>query len=316
MPLVAVSDHPFGTGFDVERSVLDPLGVELVLAPSTDEETLAELARTASAMLVCYAPIPRRVIAAAAEGGCRVIARYGIGYDNVDIAAATEADITVTNVPDYCLDEVADHTFALLLAAARGVVRAAEVVRDGGWEAGSTLHSLRGRRLALIGLGRIGRKVAERAQAFGIEVVGYDPYVQGDVAGVDVVGSLEEAIAQADFVSLHVPMSDDNRHLIGADTIAQMRRAPLLVNTSRGGLVDLDAVAQALDEGGLGGVALDVTEPEPLPSDHPLRRHPKAIVTPHIAYYSEEAQQELQRRAADEVARALRGEQPRSPVNR
>jgi D-3-phosphoglycerate dehydrogenase len=315
MPLVAVSDHPFGTGLDVERAVLDSLDVELALAPSTDEETLAELARQSAAMLVCYAPIPRRVIAAAAEGGCRVIARYGIGFDNVDVAAATEAGITVTNVPDYCLDEVADHTVALLLAAARGVVRAAELVRKGGWEPGSTLHSLRGGRLALIGLGRIGQRVAERARVFGLTVVAYDPLVRQAPPGIELVGSLEQAVALADYVSLHVPMSAENHHLIDTDTIALMLRAPVLVNTSRGGLVDLDAVSRALDDGRLGGVAFDVTEPEPLPADHPLRAHPRAIVTPHMAFYSEEAQEELQRRAADEVARALRGEAPRSAVN-
>jgi D-3-phosphoglycerate dehydrogenase len=315
VPQVVVSDHPFGTGLDVERSVLKPLDVELVLAPAADEATLAGLARESVALLVCYAPIPRTVVEAAAEGGCKVISRYGIGYDNVDLEAATEAGIQVTNVPDYCLDEVADHTFALLLGAARGVVRGAEVVRGGGWEPGSTVHSLRGRQLTLVGLGRIGAKVAERALVFGLRVVAYDPYVTTGPTGVELADSLESALADADYVSLHVPMSAENRHLVGAETIGQMRRAPLLVNTSRGGLVDLDAARSALDDGRLGGVALDVTDPEPLPADHPLRTHPKAIVTPHMAFYSEEAQLELQRRAADEVVRALRGEAPRSPVN-
>lgn len=161
---VGVSDHPFGTGLDIERAVLDPLDVELALAPSTDEETLAELARQSVGLLVCYAPIPRGVIAAAAAGGCKVISRYGIGYDNVDVAAATEAGIVVTNVPDYCLDEVADHTFALLLGAARGVVRAAETVRGGEWVPGSVVHSLQGRQLSLVRIGRIGAKVAQRAR--------------------------------------------------------------------------------------------------------------------------------------------------------
>jgi D-3-phosphoglycerate dehydrogenase len=315
MPLVTVSDHPFGTGLGVERAVLDPLDVELALAPSTDEETLAELASRSAAMLVCYAPIPRRVITAAAEGGCRVIARYGIGYDNVDVAAATQAGIVVTNVPDYCLDEVADHTIALLLASARGVVRASERVRKGGWEPGSTVHSLRGGRLALIGLGRIGQKVAERARVFGLTVVAYDPFVRDCSPEIELAQSFAEAVAQADYVSLHVPMSAETRHLVDDDAIALMQRAPVLVNTSRGGLVDLDAVLRALDGGNLSGVALDVTEPEPLPAEHPLRSHPRALVTPHMAFYSEEAQEELQRRAADEVARALRGETPRSAVN-
>jgi D-3-phosphoglycerate dehydrogenase len=312
--LVTVSDHPFGTGLDVERAVLRPLGAEPVLAADANEETLAGLARESVGLLVCYAPITKAVVDAAAAGGCRVIARYGIGFDNVDVAGATDAGIVVTNVPDYCLDEVADHTLALLLTAARGVARGAETVRAGGWAPGSTVHSLQGRTLALIGLGRIGAKVAARARAFGLRVIGYDPFVEVAPA-VELVGSLPEALARADVVSLHVPLTAENRHLIDDETIALMERAPLLVNTSRGGLVDLDAVVRALDDGRLSGVALDVTEPEPLPADHPLRTHPLAIVTPHMAFYSEEAQAELQRRAADEVARAIQGLAPRSPVN-
>lgn len=315
MTRVVVTDHPFGS-LDPERAVLEPLGVELTLAPAAAAPTLIGLARDAGALLVCYAPVTREVVRAAAEGGCRVIARYGIGYDNVDVAAANEAGIVVTNVPDYCVEEVADHTIALLLASARGVVRASEVVRGGGWEAGSTLHSLRGRVLALVGLGRIGVKTAERALVFGLRVVAYDPFVEeSPLPGVELVSSLEAAVAAADFVSLHLPMSAENRHLIRDETIAMMHSAPVLVNASRGGLVDLDAVLRALADGRLSGVALDVTDPEPLPAGHPLRSHPAAIVTPHMAFYSEEAQAELQRRAAEEVARALRGEAPRSPVN-
>jgi D-3-phosphoglycerate dehydrogenase len=314
MPRVVVSDHPSGR-LDVEHELLDPLGAELVVAPSTDAETLAGLAREADALLVCYAPIPATVVAAAAEAGCRVISRYGIGFDNVDVEAATRAGIVVTNVPDYCLDEVADHTLALLLASTRGIVTAAEAVREGGWAWGVTLHSLQGRVLALIGIGRIGTKVAERAHAFGLRVVAYDPFVQASPPGVELVASLEEALAVADMVSLHLPLSAENRHVIRDETIAAMERSPVLINTSRGGLVDLDAVRRALDDGRLSSAALDVTDPEPLPADHPLRTHPKAIVTPHMGYYSEEAQAELQRRAAEEVVRALRGEPPRSPVN-
>ncbi|HWE81264.1 MAG TPA: C-terminal binding protein [Gaiellaceae bacterium] len=313
---VVVTDHVF-TDLETERGLLAPLGAELVLAPSTDEATLTELARGADALLVCYAPVPRAVVEAAAEGGVRVISRYGIGYDNVDVDAASEHGILVTNVPDYCLDEVADHTMALLLAAARGVVEACASVRHGGWAVPQTrIHSLRGRQLTLVGLGRIGVKVAERALPFGLRVVAFDPFVtEAPLAGIELAGSLAEALAGADLVSLHVPMSAANRHLVDDAAIALMTRSPVLVNTSRGGLVDLDATTRALEDGRLAGVALDVTEPEPLPADHPLRTHPRAIVTPHMAFYSEEAQAELQRRAADEVARALEGKPPRSPVN-
>lgn len=313
---VLVTDHVFAD-LEIERSVLEPLGVEVTLAPDPGEEALAELARQAEGMLVCYATVTEPVIAAAAEGGCRVIARYGIGYDNVDVEAATRAGIVVTNVPDYCLDEVADHTMALLLCAARGVLPANQVVRSGGWSVPQgEVHRLAGRRLALIGVGGIGRRVAHRARAFELEVVGYDPYVeQWSVPGVERAETLEQALAEADFVSLHVPLTPETRHIIDDQAIGLMRRAPVVINTARGPLVDLDAGTAALQDGRLGGIALDVTEVEPLPADHPLRDHPRAVVTPHTAFYSIEAQAELQRRAAEEVARALRGEPHDRPVN-
>jgi D-3-phosphoglycerate dehydrogenase len=247
----------------------------------------------------------------------RGMVRAGVGYDNVDLAAARAAGITICNVPDYGTDEVADHAMALLLTMARRVAQMDREVRGGGWKVpGSGIHRLAGRRLALIGVGRIGRRVAARAQAFGLDVVAYDPFLQSwDLAGVGRAASLEEAVTDADFISLHAPLTAENRHLIAAPAIALMRRAPVIINTSRGGLVDLDALTEALDNGHLSGAALDVTEPEPLAVDHPLRAHPLALVTPHASFYSAEAQDELQRRAAEEILRSLRGEPPRCPVN-
>jgi D-3-phosphoglycerate dehydrogenase len=306
----------FGS-LDVERAVLEPLGLELLPASATDEATLAREAGSAAAILVVYAHITEAVIAAAAQAGCHVIARCGIGVDNIDIEAATRHGIQVTNVPDYCLDEVADHTLALLLCAARGVLQAANAVRDGAWQVPrGGIRRLQGRCLALVGTGRIGRRVGARARAFGLEVIGFDPYLSPwDLEGVQRASTLTEAISEADFISLHAPLTPENYHLIDARAIAAMRRAPVLINTARGGLVDLEAVLHGLDEGQLSAVALDVTEVEPLPPDHPLRRHPRALITPHMAFYSEEAEHELRRRAAEEVVRAIRGEPPRCPVN-
>jgi D-3-phosphoglycerate dehydrogenase len=268
-------------------------------------------------MLVCFAKVPQSVVAAAADGGCRIISRYGIGYDNIDIAAATEHGLLVTYVPDYCLDEVADHTLALLLALARGVHHAALAVREGDWAVPhGAVHRLRGERLAVIGVGGVGVRVAERARAFGIDPIGFDPYVEDwSRIPAEQAQSFEAAIAEADFVSLHVPLTEESHHLVNADSIAGMRRAPIVVNTARGPLVDADAAVEALDSGKLGGLALDVTEAEPPPPDHPLRSHPRAVLTPHMAFYSVEAQAELQRRAAEEVARTLTGEPPDRPVN-
>lgn len=314
---VLVADHPF-RGFEPERAVLAPLGVKLLLADGSDDR-LVEMARGVQGILVCYAQVDRAVIQAAAAGGCRIVARYGIGYDNVDLDAATEAGMVVTNVPDYCLDEVADHTFALLLAGAREICISERTVRAGGWGLPSSgVHRLAGRTLALVGLGAIGRRVAARAAAFGLAVVVFDPYADRAASpSVRFAERLEDALEDADFISLHAPLTSDTAHIIGAESLSVTKRAPFLINTARGGLVDLDAVCASLDSGLLSGAALDVTEPEPLPEDHRLRDHPRVILTAHSAFYSVEAQDELQRRAAEEVARVLQGEPPanaRNPV--
>lgn len=314
---VVMTDNIF-RNLDEFQAELGALGLELQVAPSSDEDTLARVAETSSALIVVYARITEKVIAAAAKGGCRVISRCGIGFDNIDVDAATRHGIQVTYVPDYCLDEVADHTIMLLLAFARGLLPAALATRSGGWRAsGTEVHRLAGRTLALIGIGRIGRRVAARALGLGLAVNAYDPFVTTwDQEGVRLASSFEDAVAGADFVSLHAPLTAENHHLIGAKTLPLLKATAVLINTARGGLVDLDAVTEALSRGKLDGVALDVFESEPLPADHPLRTHPAALITPHMAYYSIESESELKRRAAEEVTRALRGEPPRCPVNR
>lgn len=313
---VLVTDHVF-RDLDIEHDVLAPLDAEVVLADRSDEERLAELAADAQGMLVCFAAVTARVIEAAARGGCRVIARYGIGVDNVDVDAASRHGIAVTNVPDYCLDEVADHTIALLLAVARGLVPAVRKVANGGWTTDhAQIHRIRGRRLAIIGYGAIGRRVATRALGLGLEVVAYDPFVEAGRGGeVTVVDSLADALGGAHFISLHAPATPENHHLIDADTIALMGEAPVLINTARGSLVDLDAAVVALDAGRLSALALDVTDPEPLPDVHPLRCHPRAVITPHMAFHSIEATEELRRRTANEVLRVLSGQVPDRLVN-
>jgi len=310
---VLVTDH-VSVDLELEASILEPLGVELVVAPATDEATLVDLASTADALLVCFASISRAVVEAAASAGCRIIARTGIGVDNIDTQAASERGIVVTNVPDYCLDEVADQTILLMLASARGLLNAAGSVRTGGWTFPRDIHRLRGGQLTLVGLGRIGRRVADRAVAFGLRVVAFDPFTADIQPPISRAETLAEALVDADYISLHLPLTEGSRHLICGETLQLARRRPILVNTSRGGLVDLDAVLTALDAGDLRGVALDVTELEPLPSQHSLRTHPRALVTPHMAFFSIEAEDALRRSATDEIARALRGDPPRSPI--
>ncbi|HEX3615127.1 MAG TPA: C-terminal binding protein [Solirubrobacteraceae bacterium] len=313
-PLVVITD-PVASDVAVETQTLAAIDADVIISPAGDEATLIEQVSEADAILVTYAPITERVIAAAPR--CRIIARLGIGYDNVDIAAASQAGVVVTNVPDYCLDEVADHAMALLLASVRQVVGAVNRVRDGEWDGGrGEIHRMRGRRLALIGLGGVGRRMAIRAQAFGVSVVAYDPYVtEWDFDSVQRAETLVEAVADADYISLHSPLTEATRHVINADLISEMRRTPIIVNTSRGPLIDHHALLDGLDSGMLTGATLDVTDPEPPAVGDRLRTDPRVLVTPHMAFYSIEAGEELRRRAATEVVRVLNGEQPENAVN-
>jgi D-3-phosphoglycerate dehydrogenase len=295
---VLVTDHVF-RDLEAEREALAAIGCELEQAPDTDPETLAAAAAGAAGIMVCFAQVDERVIEATKD--CKIVARYGIGVDNVDVEAATRRGIQVTNVPDYCLDEVADHAMALLLAAARGVVGAALGVREGDWTVPQeNIHRIAGRRLALIGGGRIGRRVADRARAFGYEVVVYDPY-----AG-DSVASVEEAVADADAVSVHAPLTDETRDIIGEATLAAMKRRPILVNTSRGGLVDEPALAEALAAGAIRAAALDVFSDEPA-IPRVLRSRPDVTLTPHIGGLSERSIADMTERATSSVLEVLDG---------
>ncbi len=290
---VLVTDTDLAS-LEIEERILGPLGAEIQLASGTDEQTLAVEASQAAAIIVDRARITERVIAAAAQGGCRAIVRYGIGYDNVDIEAAQRT---------------------LLLSHARRILEATDAVRQGRWDfPKGQIPRLAGRCLGLVGMGRIGRRVAARALAFGLEVAAYDPISSVDLPGVRQVTSIQELFESADYISLHAALTDSTRHMIDAQALGAMRRKPLLINTSRGALVDIDAVVSALDSGALSGVALDVFEEEPLAIDHPLRTHPMAIITPHMGYYSNESEPELVERVAEEVARALRGEPMLNPV--
>jgi D-3-phosphoglycerate dehydrogenase len=302
--------------FEIEEEVLRPLGAEIKLAASSDEATLIAEAAEAAVIVVDRAKVSEPVIASAASGGCRAIVRYGIGYDNLDLLAAERHGIPVANVPDYCLDEVADHTIALLLAHARRIIEATASLRAGGWRVAKGLvPRLVGQHLGLVGLGRIGRRVAARAAAFGLVVVAYDPMLtKADESGIEMMGTLEELYEVADYISLHLPLSAETTHLIDERALWAMRRKPLLINTSRGGLLDLALMTRALDDGVLSGLALDVFEHEPVAAEHPIRSHPLAILTPHMAYYSNKSERDLARQVAEEVARALGGEPLLNPL--
>jgi len=249
---------------------------------------------------------------------CRVISRFGIGVDNVDIGAATSAGIVVTRVPDYCLDEVSDHALTLLLALARKIPFANARVQAGRWEMPAVvpLHRLRGSVLGLVGFGRIPQLVAPKAQAFGFRVVAFDPYVPAEVFARAGVASVDfaELLKVSDFVSIHCPLSPETRGLFGADAFRRMKPSAGVVNTARGPIVDEAALAVALDRGQLAGAALDVMSEEP-PVNSPLLGRDNVVLTPHVSFYSEESLVELQTKAAQEVVAVLSGRAPRNAVN-
>jgi D-3-phosphoglycerate dehydrogenase / 2-oxoglutarate reductase len=243
---------------------------------------------------------------------CRVIVRYGVGVDNVDLDAAEARGIVVSYVPDYCVEEVSNHALALLLALHRRLFAYDARAREGrtGIETEHPIERLSLATLAVLGFGRIGREVTRKARAFSLRVLVQDPLVPGEevrAAGA-VAAGLEEALGAADAVSLHLPLTSQTRGLLGRERLLQMKRGALLVNVGRGGLVDEEALAGALASGHLGGAGLDVTAVEPLPASHPLLAAPNLVLTPHVAWYSTGAQRELQTKAAEEAARVLRGE--------
>jgi len=314
---VVVTDYVF-PHLEVERQVLGRVGAELVALQAHREEELLEAVADADALLVCFAPVTARVVEAARR--CRVIARYGIGVDNVDVRTATARGIVVTNVPDYCVEEVSDHTLALLLACARRVVWLDRKVRAGRWDARDAvpIRRLSGQTLGLVGFGKIPRLVARKAQAFGLRVLAFDPYVDPAVMrehGVEAVG-LRALLERSDYVSVHAPLTPQTEGLVDEATLRWMKPTAYLLNTARGRIVKEGALVRALERGWIAGAALDVLPTEPPPKDHRLLRLENVILTPHVAFYSGESLQELQRKAAEEVARVLTGQAPRYPVNR
>ncbi len=242
----------------------------------------------------------------------KVVVRVGVGLDNVDVEAASRRGILVTNTPQATTDSVAEHTLALMLALVRQVVDAAVSLREGRWEKKRFVgRELSGKVLGVVGLGRIGSAVARRARALGMEVVAYSPsrpVERARALGVDLAVSLEELYGRADVLTLHVPLTPQTRGMIGAQSFAQMKDGVFLVNCSRGGVVDEQALLEALESGKVAGAALDVFEVEPPPPDHPLLRHPRVIATPHVAAQTEEAQRRAAIEAAQKILAALRGE--------
>lgn len=311
--LITDIDLPSGGS---EQRVLADAGLRVHVARSRQADDVVAAGADAEALLVQWAPITAELLDRLPN--LRVISRLGIGYDMVDVDAATHHGVAVCNTPDYCIEEVALHTLALLLASVRGVVALDAAVRAGSFTAALSFPSARRpsqTTVGLVGYGRIGRRVALALVAIGMRVLVADPYVT--VAEHDGVepATFEELLARADVVSLHAPLTPATRHLINTAALERMRTGAILVNTCRGGLVDEAALASALQTGALAGCALDVFEKEPLPADSPLRSCPNVILTPHAAWYSPASLADLPVLAARNIVEFLAGRPPASIVN-
>jgi D-3-phosphoglycerate dehydrogenase len=315
---VLVTDYVWPS-VEPERAVLAQIGAELVVAPDGNEATLAELARDVDGILTCFAQVTDTVLRAAEK--CVVVGRYGVGVDNIAVNTATELGMAVTYVPDYCVEEVSDHVMGLLMTWNRRIAYFDRLVKTSGWGSLSLtmpIMRLRGKKLGIVGFGRIGQAVCRKALAFGFEVLACDPFVPAEAAtklGGKMV-DMPTLLKESDFVTLHSPLIPETRNMIGAAELAVMKPTAFLINCARGPLVDEAALYDALKNNRIGGVGLDVlVDAHPAP-DHPLLRLENAIITPHVAFFSEEAVLELEERAAGEVAAVLQGRMPENLVNK
>jgi len=300
-----------------EEPILKAAGATLVYADARNVAELIAATRDADGIIVYLAPITAKIINALER--CQIIVRRGIGYDNVDIKAAATKGIPVANVPDYCSDEVADHTMALLLSAARKVVAASRQILVGGWDYRKLLPipALRGSILGLIGFGKIARAVAERAKCFGMEIIVSDPFISTEVAArysVELV-SLKEVLKSADFISVHAPLTPETAGMLSKREFGMMRPTAVIINAARGRVIDEPALIEALRDKKIAGAALDVTAEEPPPAESPLRKMDNVILTPHVAWYSERSVRVLGEKVAQEIIRVFSGELPKSLVN-
>jgi D-3-phosphoglycerate dehydrogenase len=319
MPTVAITDYTF-PDLSFEEAVLRPAGVEIVcFKEKRSAAEIAELVREADAVIAQFASVNADVVNAMTKA--KAIVRYGIGFDNVDCAAARERGIAVCNIPDYCIDEVADHTLAFILAITRQVVPNTLDVRAGKWGLAtpvSAMSALKHLTIGVVGFGRIGREVVRRLLAFKARVLVFDPVVPaGEIekSGAAAAASFDELLAQSDVVSPHCPSNPKTKQLFNADAFSKMKSGSVFINVGRGDLADSSAVTAALQSGHLAGAALDVFDPEPIPAEHPIRSMPNVILASHIASVSAPAVKTLRETAARIALQAVRGEMLPNVVN-
>ena len=314
-----VTDHEF-PDLDIEQSIMDEAGADLVSLKTRDQNEIIASARDADGIFNLYAKLDGPLLEQLEK--CKVIVRHGVGVDTVDLKAATELGIYVCNVPDYGLDEVSTHALALLLTCARRTALFANLTRNGTWDmnCGRPMFRMRGHQaVGLVGFGQIPRTLTPKVKALGMKVFAFDPFVSKEdmeAAGVVKYESLAEMAQQVDYLSVHVPLTSSTRHMINREVFLAMKNTAYLINTARGPVVDEEALIDALDAGEIAGAGLDVMESEPPDPDNPLLSMDQVVITPHAAYYSEEALIDLRRKAAEQVAAVFRGEAPKYLVNR
>ncbi|MCJ7792331.1 MAG: C-terminal binding protein [Dehalococcoidia bacterium] len=312
-------------GWPIDKEGYKKLWAEYVEIPCKTEDEFVAATEYADAVLVPGEPMTRRIIERMKK--CRIISVVGVGYDYVDIEAATEYGICVSNVPDYCAEEMTDHAMALLLACARRIVVAVEGVRAGEWDSLGKprvfaklppIHRLQGQILGIVGLGRIGHKLAPKAKGFGMKVIAYDPYITKKVAqklGVRLV-EFSYLLERSDFISLHMTLNNETKHMFTLEQFKKMKPTAFFINVSRGGLCDEKALYTALSQKHIAGAGIDVTDPvEPPSLDSPLLKLDNVLITPHVGYYSEESIAEVMKRSEEEVLRVLGGQWPKNFVN-
>ncbi|MDE0086956.1 MAG: C-terminal binding protein [Candidatus Poribacteria bacterium] len=313
---VLITDYAWSS-IEPEREVLAKIGAELIVAETGGEKELLTLAPKVDGILTCWKPVRKCVIDSAKK--CQIIARYGIGLDNIDVETATENGIIVTNVPAYCVDEVSDHAMALLLACSRNISVYNEAIKSGIWDQniGQQMYRLRGKTLGIIGFGHIAKAIIPKAKAFGLNVKIYSPRTSTELIqpqGAEKV-SFQDLLKTADFITIHAPLTAETQHMFSHDEFRAMKSTAFLINTARGGIVDTAALTEALQNGEIAGAGIDVLETEPPEIDEVLLTLDNVVITPHAAFVSEESILELEVTAATCVAQVLTGQLPESIVN-
>lgn len=311
---VVITDCDHGS-IEEEKQEFGRIGAELMLAQVKEEEDLIRTCKDADGLINQYAVLTRRVLERLPN--CKVVSRYGVGVDPVDLKAATDLRIIVANVPDYCMDEVSNQTISMILTLIRKTAFFDQKVKSGQWDfhSGIPIYRTRGKTLGLVGCGKIGLEVARKISNFGVKVISFDPYLQKAPDGIELT-DLDTLLKESDFISIHCPLNDSTRHLIGQREFGKMEKKPILINTSRGPIIDENALIQALIKGQISGAGLDVLEKEPPDSKNPMLKMENVVLSPHVGFYSVESISELKRRTAENVSDVLLGKWPKSVVNR